>query len=159
MSEHPIDLSKLKKDPTGAGFYYAPVTVSKEMLAARSKFADLVPLVVPMFEFPDDGSLGEAGRAGLKHGPGGRGGSGPCDAGCRKCALEIATRDQFVVGDYVHGDISDISERWFEGTVETASSEAASSTRAAIASATAAGRASGRPSDRRSLRSTSSTTA
>lgn len=169
MSEHPIDLSKLKKDPARAGFYYAPVTVSKEMLAASSKFADLVrqqhdaaiaqlqdrlaqPMVfvtpsapaqpaklspagarrfdklrreftplpgTPVHERTSamcvicakrwgdhlgfacddpsapvvDGSLGEAGRASLKHGPGGRGGSGPCDPDCWKCALENAARD------------------------------------------------------------------
>lgn len=114
-----IDFSKLKKAPTPQHLehkYELSPPLTPDQLAAGSKFADLVrretdaaiaqlqacvarpvTFVAPTFAVAigrtDDGALGEAGRARLKHGPGGRGGSGPCDPDCRKCALENAARD------------------------------------------------------------------
>jgi hypothetical protein len=52
----------------------------------------------------DRAPIGQLARrmTGLKHGPGGGGGRGPCDADCRKCALERELRDLLAASSADH---------------------------------------------------------
>lgn len=55
-------------------------------VAEMPTFAQMV--ADPLWERRDLAFMGSAAKAGLKHGPRGEGGPGPCDADCRKCGAE-----------------------------------------------------------------------